>query len=40
MTLSLRYALMTSDQVPPAVIAEWLLDPLFAVYVARKRQRG
>jgi hypothetical protein len=40
MTLALRYALMTTDQAPPALIAEWLLDPLFAAYVARERKRG
>ena len=39
MTYSLRYDLMTSDQVPATVIAEWILeDPLFARYVASRRQ--
>ena len=38
MTYSLRYDLMTSDQVPATVIAEWILeDPLFARYVASRR---
>jgi hypothetical protein len=40
MTLATRYFLMTTDQAPPHVIAEWLLDPLFAAYVARERSRG
>lgn len=40
MTLSLRYALMTTDQAPPAVIAEWLAEPLFAAWVRRERRRS
>tara|TARA_R110000868_G_C10611204_1_gene741406 strand:- start:549 stop:686 length:138 start_codon:yes stop_codon:yes gene_type:complete len=38
MNYSIKYTLMTTDQVPPDVIAEWLLDPLFAAYVARERK--
>jgi hypothetical protein len=38
-TLALRYALMTTDQAPPAVIAEWLSEPLFAAWVRRERAR-
>jgi hypothetical protein len=40
MTFNIRYVLMTTDQAPPAVIAEWLTEPLFAAYVARERKRG
>jgi hypothetical protein len=40
MTFATRYFLMTTDQAPPAVVAEWLLDPLFAAYVARERKRA
>ena len=37
MTFDLRYQLMASGQVPAPVMADWLRDPLFALYV-RKRQ--
>jgi hypothetical protein len=39
MTYPVKYALMTTDQAPPAVIAEWLLDQMFAAYVARERAK-
>jgi len=32
-----RYVLMTTDQAPPDVIAQWLSDPLFAAYVRKRR---
>ena len=32
-----RYVLMTTDQVSPRAMAEWLRDPLFAAYVRRRR---
>lgn len=37
MTYQMRYALMTTDQVPPDVIARWLYEPLFAAYVRKRR---
>jgi hypothetical protein len=38
LTFSVRYDLMTTDQAPPAVIAEWLQEPLFAAYIAKRRK--
>jgi hypothetical protein len=38
--LATRYILMTTEQAPPALIAVWLQDPLFARYVARERKRA
>lgn len=40
MSFLTKYQLMTMGQVPPAVIAAWLLDQLFAAYVARERRRS
>ena len=37
---SLRYALMTTDQAPPDVIAHWLAEPLFAAYVRKRRMEA
>ena len=37
MTFEHRYALMTTEQAPPDVIARWLCDPLFAAYVRARR---
>jgi len=31
------YALLVSEQVPVRVAAEWLSQPMFAAYVARRR---
>jgi hypothetical protein len=39
MTFSAKYTFMTTNQAPPDVIAEWLLDPLFAAYVAKERKK-
>ena len=37
MSFAIRYALMTTDQAPPDVIAAWLADPLFAAFVRKRR---
>lgn len=39
MQFETRYFLMTTDQVPPSVIAEWLREPLFALWVERRRAK-
>ena len=36
MTFDVRYILMTTDQVPPSLIAEWMSEPLFAKWIERK----
>lgn len=37
MTFIERYALMTTDQASPSLIAQWLTEPLFAAYVRKRR---
>jgi dTDP-4-dehydrorhamnose reductase len=33
-----RYDLMSTEQAPPGVIAEWLEDPMFLAYVKKRRR--
>ncbi len=34
-----RYFLMTTDQLPPELIADWLRDEMFAAYVRKEQAR-
>lgn len=39
MSFEIKYQLMTTEQVEPSVMAEWLEDRLFRKYVEKQRNK-